>query len=161
MSQIFDLIELESYPYQQRDKNVLYHRPEFKVRIINLAAGEKIPQCRMEDLVVFVGIKGCAAVTIDGQQQEVDQGKCLVGGPGLFSMKSGAGARLLGIQVKPAGVDNSRSGSMHGGGQCSCKENQARMNTSDTSEKIKRLRQYRLKLKQELVQTEEMLQELE
>ncbi|MDZ7837081.1 MAG: hypothetical protein U5N58_03535 [Actinomycetota bacterium] len=82
MAKFFDLIKLESYPYEQRDKNVLYHRPEFKVRIINLAEGEEIPQCKMEEQVVFVGIKGVAAVTIDGQQQQVDQGKCLIGGPG-------------------------------------------------------------------------------
>jgi len=105
VAEIFDLIKRKAYPYQQRERNVLYKRPEFKARIIELASGGGIAECRMADHVIFIGLEGQATVTIDGQAEEVSQGKCLVGGPGLFSMETESGARLLGIQIKTVKKD--------------------------------------------------------
>ncbi|MFO7790447.1 MAG: hypothetical protein R6V32_07740 [Bacteroidales bacterium] len=52
----FNLRSMEAYPYEQRDKNVLYKTDHFKTRIIELKEGEKLPPdepCEMDDFVVF------------------------------------------------------------------------------------------------------------
>ncbi len=101
MAEVFDLMKLKSYPYSQKAKNVFFQRPEFKARIIDLAAGEHIPDCQMESHVIFVCLSGQATVAIEGQEEQISKGKCLVSEPGKFSMTSVNGARLLGIQIKP------------------------------------------------------------
>ena len=98
--QIFDLHKMQSFPYEQRDKNVFYITKEFKTRIINLAAGEEIPQCEMASYVIFYVIEGEAIVTVNSHKSVINTGKCIITDPAVISLKSDVGARIVGIQIK-------------------------------------------------------------
>lgn len=95
----FDLIGMKAYGYDQREKNVFHETRDFKMRVIDLAAGESIPQCDMASYVIFVGIDGEVKVEVDGDQVSLSRGQCLVTDPATISMKAFDGARLLGIQI--------------------------------------------------------------
>ncbi len=97
---VFDLDAMEAKPYEERDKNVFYQAPEFKTRIIELAAGGEIPLCEMSDHVIFYVLTGEAEVTVNGESSTLRDGQCLISPPATFSMTTKAGARLLGIQIK-------------------------------------------------------------
>ncbi len=98
--EIFDLKEIRSYPYSQRDKNVFYAADGFKTRIIDLYAGEKIPDCQMESYVIFYVINGEALITVNSHGSIINSGKCLITEPAVISIKSKTGARIVGIQIK-------------------------------------------------------------
>ena len=51
--QIFNLNTMKASPYEERGKNVFYKAEKFKTRIIDLAAGEGIPECEMSSHVIF------------------------------------------------------------------------------------------------------------
>lgn len=51
--QVYDLDTMTAHPYAERSKNVLYGTDNFKLRIIELAAGGEIPPCEMTSHVVF------------------------------------------------------------------------------------------------------------
>jgi mannose-6-phosphate isomerase-like protein (cupin superfamily) len=97
---IFDLKEIRSYPYSQRDKNVFYEADGFKTRIIDLDAGEEIPDCQMESYVIFYVINGEAIITVDSHKSIISSGKCLITEPAVISLRSETGARIVGIQIK-------------------------------------------------------------
>ena len=44
--QVFDLKEMKSFPYEERDKNVFYKEDGFKIRIIELPPGAKNAKLR-------------------------------------------------------------------------------------------------------------------
>jgi len=90
---------MKALPYEEREKNVFFISPEFKMRIIELRANEKNPLCEMESYVSFYVIKGDAEVTVDKKKKQLKEGNCLVSGPGTFSMQTRNGVRILGIQV--------------------------------------------------------------
>jgi len=96
---VFDLYKMESFPYESRDKNVFYHTPEFKTRIIGLSAGEKIPECDMTCYVIFVVLEGEATVTVNGEKTIMDQGKCLISEPAVLSLETESGVRIMGLQI--------------------------------------------------------------
>jgi len=96
---IFDLYEMRSFPYEERDKNVFYHSKEFKARIINLSAGEKIPECEMASYVIFLVIQGEAIVTVNSKDSVIAAGKCLISEPALLSLKTKSGVKIMGIQI--------------------------------------------------------------
>ena len=96
---IFDLYKIPSFPYEKRDKNVFYQVEEFKTRIINLYAGEKIPECEMASYVIFIVLKGEAIVTADLKESVIDEGKCLISEPAVLSLRTKNGARIMGIQI--------------------------------------------------------------
>jgi quercetin dioxygenase-like cupin family protein len=98
--EIFDLNNIKSYPYSGRDKNVFYSTDEFKTRIIDLAAGEEIPDCKMTSYVIFYVINGEAVITADSIKSVINSGKCIITEPAVISLKSDTGARIVGIQVK-------------------------------------------------------------
>ena len=50
--QIFNLDSIDTFPYDQRDKNVFFRSKEFKTRIIKLLPGENIPECEMASYVI-------------------------------------------------------------------------------------------------------------
>jgi quercetin dioxygenase-like cupin family protein len=97
----FDLIEIEGFDYEQREKNVLYEKPEFKIRIINLKPGEAVPECDMSSHVIFICFKGGVELSVDGKKVELSSGQLLASEPGVFSIRAEKGSRLLGIQIKP------------------------------------------------------------
>ena len=53
MMQVFNLKEMTSYPYEERDRNVFYKAEEFKARIIELPPGGEMPTCDMASYVIF------------------------------------------------------------------------------------------------------------
>jgi mannose-6-phosphate isomerase-like protein (cupin superfamily) len=95
----FDIVSMKTYGYDQREKNVFYATPEFKMRVISLGPGESMPKCDMASYVIFVGIEGEAEVNVGTDQVAISKGECLVSEPATLSMRTNAGARLLGIQV--------------------------------------------------------------
>ena len=52
--QVFDLLTMEAFPHEQRERSVFYQTPEFKARIIDLGPGGVMSACRMSHIVVFV-----------------------------------------------------------------------------------------------------------
>jgi quercetin dioxygenase-like cupin family protein len=100
MSAVFNLKTLPVYPYAQREKNVFFSGAGFKTRIIALPAGGVMPDCRMQTAVIFHVVGGEVEVEADGVKHRMEEGHCLVGGPGRFSMKTTGGVRLLGVQIE-------------------------------------------------------------
>jgi len=97
--EIFDLNKIQSFPYKQRDKNVFYLTEEFKTRIINLHAGEEIPECEMASYVIYLVLQGEAIVTVNSEESVIDAGKCLISEPAVLSLKTKNGVRIMGIQI--------------------------------------------------------------
>jgi mannose-6-phosphate isomerase-like protein (cupin superfamily) len=97
--EIFDLNKMQSFPYKQRDKNVFYLTEEFKTRIINLHAGEEIPECEMASYVIYLVLQGEAIVTVNSEESVIDAGKCLISEPAVLSLKTKNGVRIMGIQI--------------------------------------------------------------
>jgi mannose-6-phosphate isomerase-like protein (cupin superfamily) len=95
----FDILNMKAYGYDRREKNVFYASPEFKMRVISLSPGESMPKCDMASYVIFVGIEGEAEVDVGTDRVAISRGQCLVSEPATLSMRTNAGARLLGIQV--------------------------------------------------------------
>jgi mannose-6-phosphate isomerase-like protein (cupin superfamily) len=99
---VFDLKTIPVYPFEQREKNVFFNGDGFKTRIIALPEGGGMPDCQMQTAVIFHVVSGEVAVEVDGETHRLQEGHCLVGGPGRFSMKTAGGARLLGVQIQTA-----------------------------------------------------------
>ena len=107
----FDVLEVPALGHEQRAKNVLAQAGAFKLRIIELAAGEAIPECEMSSHVIFVGLAGDAQIAVGSETTTVSHGQCLVTGPARLAMTTTSGARLLGIQIESSGTaDEPREG---------------------------------------------------
>ena len=100
----FDLAKIKAAGYEQREKNVFYEKPEFKMRIVSLEPGSEIPSCVMSSYVVFVCLEGEAEVLVNGNKVHLAAGELIASEPATFSLRSVSGARLLGIQVRPQPV---------------------------------------------------------
>ncbi|GAI85564.1 unnamed protein product, partial [marine sediment metagenome] len=96
---VVDLKAMESYLYEEREKNIVYNVEEFKVRIIKLPAGGKMPNCEMPSYVIFYVIKGSVDVTVNQEKVTIKEGQCLISEPATLSMRSINGARIMGIQI--------------------------------------------------------------
>lgn len=100
--QRFNLRAIEAFPHEQRDKNVMYKADGFKVRIIGLQKGEKLPPdepCEMEDFVIFYLVSGKIGITIDGQYSELENDHCVISEPGSYQMEAKEHSKMLGIQI--------------------------------------------------------------
>jgi len=97
--QVFDLKAMESYPYEERDKNVFYQAKEFKARIIELRPGGEMPTCKMTSYVIFYVIDGTAEVNINQEIAFIKEGQCLITDPATLSMRTNDGVKIIGIQV--------------------------------------------------------------
>ena len=97
--QVFDLKKTQSYPYEERDKNVFYATKEFKVRIIELPPNGEIPSCEMASYVIFYVVDGTVEVSVNQKEASIMEGQCLITEPATISMKTHSGARIMGIQV--------------------------------------------------------------
>ena len=83
--QTFNLGSIKAFPYEQRDKNVLYQTNAFKTRIIELTEGEKLPPdepCRMESHVIFYVVSGKIGITINGEYSLLEEDHCVISEPG-------------------------------------------------------------------------------
>lgn len=99
MAKIFDFNKLSGLPYKERHKNVLYQTDDFKIRIIDLPENGGLPECGMETYVVFVVMQGQVDITVNGVVHNLSEKQSLASEPGLFSMHSQKGAKLMGIQI--------------------------------------------------------------
>ncbi len=102
--QTFNLKKMEVYPYEQRDKNVLYETDTFKTRLIELKAGDKMPPdepCKMESYAIFYIILGKIGITVNGEYDEPEEGHCVMAEPGNYRMEAKAPSKLMGVQIQP------------------------------------------------------------
>jgi quercetin dioxygenase-like cupin family protein len=98
--QIFDINEMVSYPYEERDKNVFYQSQKFKGRIIELPAGGELPPCAMDSYVVFYVIAGKAEIIVNNKKEEIRQGQCMITEPATLSLKTmDCGVKIIGLQI--------------------------------------------------------------
>lgn len=100
MAEILDFNRNSGFPYQERQKNVLYSNEDFKIRIIDLAANGSLPECNMESHVVFVVMHGRVEINVNGEKFSLMEKQSLASEPGTFSMSTINGAKLMGIQIK-------------------------------------------------------------
>lgn len=97
--QIFDLDSIDTFPYNERDKNIFFKVEEFKTRIIRILPGENIPECEMASYVIFIVLEGEADITVNTDKATLVKNQCLVADPSIISMQSKNGAKIIGIQV--------------------------------------------------------------
>jgi quercetin dioxygenase-like cupin family protein len=97
---IFDLMNLESESYEHREKNVFYQNDLFKTRVIDLKAGQKIPDCQMDCYVMFYVVKGEVLVRKNNESAILKENQVFITKPALLSMETENGARLMGVQIK-------------------------------------------------------------
>lgn len=97
--QVFDIKSMETYSFDEREKNVFYKADEFKTRIIELPAEGKMPICKMDSSVIFYFLDGKAEVTVNKKTVTVQEGQCLISEPATLSMTTKKGVKIMGIQV--------------------------------------------------------------
>lgn len=98
--EIFDLLNLESEAYEQRDKNVFFQNDLFKTRVIDLKPGQKVPDCQMDCFVMFYVVKGKVLLRKNGESATLKENQVFISEPALLSMETIDGARLMGVQIK-------------------------------------------------------------
>ncbi len=97
--QIFDPKSQGAHPFEEREKNIIYDVEEFKVRLIKLPPGGKIPTCEMSSYVIFNILEGRVDVTVNQEKKTINEGQCLISEPATISMRSIDGAKIMGIQI--------------------------------------------------------------
>ena len=95
----FDLSDMKTFPYEQREKNVFCQAKEFKARIVELPPGGEMPTCEMASHVIFYVLNGQVTVTVNSETAELKEKQCLITEPATLSMQTERGVRLMGIQV--------------------------------------------------------------
>ena len=97
---IFDLMNLEAEGYENRKVNVFFKNDLFKTRVIVLKEGQKIPECQMNDFVMFYVVKGEVLLRKNDEESILKENQIFITEPALLSMEANTSARLLGIQIK-------------------------------------------------------------
>jgi len=97
---IFDLMNLESEAYEQREKNVFFQNELFKTRIIDLKPGQRIPDCQMDCFVLFYVVQGEVKLRKNDETASLKEKQVFITEPALLSMETSSGAKLMGIQIK-------------------------------------------------------------
>jgi len=97
--EIFDLNDSNVYPFEERDKNVLFQSGVFKVRLIQLEAGGEIPPCNMAMNVLFCILQGEGVIVVNEVSNQVKPHSLVITPPATISMKREKGMRLFGIQI--------------------------------------------------------------
>ncbi|KUO71835.1 MAG: hypothetical protein APF77_06915 [Clostridia bacterium BRH_c25] len=97
---IYDLMNLDAEGYESRNVNVFFQNDLFKVRVIVLEAGQKIPKCQMDSFVMFYVVKGEVLLSKNDEISVLKENQAFITEPALLSMETDLGARLMGIQVK-------------------------------------------------------------
>jgi len=97
--QIFNLDSIDTFPYDERDKNVFFKSKEFKTRIIRLLPSENIPACEMASYVIFIVLEGEVEIKVNTDKANLVKNQCLIAEPSIISMQSKNGVKIIGIQV--------------------------------------------------------------
>ena len=90
---------MDSFPYDERDRNVFFKAKEFKTRIIKLPPSENIPECEMASYVIFIVLEGEADITVNTDKANLVKNQCLIAEPSAISMQSKNGVKIIGIQI--------------------------------------------------------------
>ena len=94
-------INLSKIEYQEeKEKNVLAQTEKFKLRNIELEAGEQIPECNMENWVIFYVREGKGEIFINGEPTNVAKQDLVFTKPAKVSTKAKTKMKILGIIVK-------------------------------------------------------------
>lgn len=83
---IFDMMELKAYPYEERNKNIFYKSDTFKTRIIELGPGQDMPECMMDCYVLFYVVKGEVQIKKDDKTAVLKEDQVFITEPALLSM---------------------------------------------------------------------------
>jgi len=100
---LLDLKSMHALPYGERHKNELYKTDDFKVRIIELKTGEKLPPdgpCEMESHVIFYIVSGRIGIKIDNEYTEAGKDQCVISEPGNYQMEALEATKIMGIQIQ-------------------------------------------------------------
>jgi len=97
---IMDFNKIDGFPFAERQKNELYKTEDFKIRIIDLPENGSLPECTMETHVVFVIMQGQVDINVNGKKYNLSEKQSIASEPGIFSMSTRNGAKLMGIQIK-------------------------------------------------------------
>ena len=97
--QIFNLASLNTFPYNERDKNVFFKTDEFKTKIIKLSPGENITECEMASYVIFIVLEGEVEIKVNTDKTILVKNQCLITEPSVISMQSKNGVKIIGIQI--------------------------------------------------------------
>ena len=97
---VFDMMDLDAYPYEKRGQNVFFEADEFKTRIIELKPGQSMPDCQMSSYVLFYIIQGEAQIIKGSEKATLKEHQVFITEPALLSMESVTGARIMGVQIK-------------------------------------------------------------
>lgn len=97
--EIFDLMDLNAEGYENRNVNVFFQNELFKVRVIVLEAGGKIPECQMQSFVMFYVVKGEVLLRKNSESSIIRENQVFITEPASVSMESANGARLMGVQI--------------------------------------------------------------
>ena len=103
---VYDLETMQAEGYEKRDKNVFFEHEVFKTRVIELNAGEGMPDCQMASFVIFVVLEGSVVVYKNNEPTTLKRHHVFITEPGLLSMHSETGAKLMGIQIQPGTKEN-------------------------------------------------------
>jgi len=96
---VFDLKKMKSFAYEERNKNVFYKAEDFKIRIVELPPGGRMPSCEMSSYVIFNIIDGSVDVRVNQENAAIKEGQCLITAPATISMKTEEGVKIMGIQI--------------------------------------------------------------
>ncbi|MDZ7739669.1 MAG: hypothetical protein U5K32_11520 [Bacteroidales bacterium] len=100
---LLDLKSMHAFPYGERHKNELYKTDVFKVRIIELKTGEKLPPdgpCEMETYVIFHIVSGRIVINIDKEHAEAGEDQWVISEPGNYQMEALEDTKIMGIQIQ-------------------------------------------------------------
>ncbi len=100
--EVYDIKAMQSFPYEERGRNVFYKAKEFKTRIIELPSGGEMPTCEMESFVIFYVVSGAVEVSVNEETADLETGQCLITEPATLSMKTADGVKIMGIQIEKA-----------------------------------------------------------
>ena len=95
---LFNLSEIKFHP--EKDKNVLAENNKFKIRNIELECGEQIPECNMENWVLFYVRKGKGKIFINKKETIMAKESLVFTEPAMVSIKAKEAMKILGIIVK-------------------------------------------------------------
>ena len=96
---IFDLMNIDAESYECREKNVFFQNDLFKTRVIDLKAGQKIPDCQMACFVLFYVVKGEVLLWRNKESAILKENQVFITEPALISMETENGAKLMGVQI--------------------------------------------------------------
>jgi len=83
-----------------KDQNVLTENNKFKIRNIEIKAGGQIPECNMENWVIFYVREGNGTIVINGKLSNIIEQDLVFTEPAKVSFEAETKMKILGIIIK-------------------------------------------------------------